>query len=137
MSLGMQFLLILELISVHFGIQMPPEPVPKRERFCWSKKGRQTKHPKSESKGSVRTLALQTSAPRPPLGGRGVKTYNQHPDSLTRPWAAGPTNLYMSICIYAYMYICIYVYMFISIFLTWLTPTFRRPLRYFIWICLW
>ena len=39
MSLGMQFWSILELFSVHFGVQMPPEPVPKRDRFFGQKKG--------------------------------------------------------------------------------------------------
>ena len=38
-SLGMPFWSIFELFSVHFGIQMPPEPVPKRDRFFGQKKG--------------------------------------------------------------------------------------------------
>ena len=92
MSLGMQFRSILELFSAHFGFQMPPEPVPKRDRLFWPKKREAKKHPKSDSRGSFPSLTLQTSAPRPPLGGRGVKTYNQHPGSLTRPWAKGPAN---------------------------------------------
>ena len=49
-------------------------PSPKGIDFL-VKKREAKKHPKSEFRGAFRSLALQTSAPRPPLGGRGVKTY--------------------------------------------------------------
>ena len=38
-NLGMPFWLIFELFSVHVGVKMPPEPVPKRDRFFGQKKG--------------------------------------------------------------------------------------------------
>ena len=39
MSFGIQFPSSLELFWIHFGGQMPPEPVPKRDRFFDEKKG--------------------------------------------------------------------------------------------------